>query len=67
LRKLSASEILTGLRVTTSERQHAQRAIAAAKKSKTAATASDDLRGKTSELRVRHRSSRKGLKAKSKV
>ena len=50
LPKLRASEILSGLHVTPSERQHAKRAVAAAKKTVTVVTVKagvPGLRGKT--------------------
>lgn len=58
LQKSSASEILAGLRVTPSERQHAKKAVAAAK------GAANVESGHTSELRVRYRTPRKASKAK---
>lgn len=65
LPKARASEILDGLRVASSERQHAKRAVAAAKAGAVhEAGNSGELRRKTSELRIGYRESRKGAKAK---
>jgi len=64
LPKLRASEILSGLHVTPSERRHAKRAVAAARKVVALRTGVDELRSKTSELRVRDRRLRNGAKGK---
>ena len=64
LPKLRASEILSGLHVTASERQHAKRAVAAAKKAVAVKTGAPENRSKTSELRVHDRRLRNSAKAK---
>ena len=64
LPKLRASEILSGLHVTLSERQHAKRAVAAAKKAVALGTGVVEIRSKTSELRVRDQRLRNDVKSK---
>jgi hypothetical protein len=64
LPKLRASEILSGLHVTPSERKHAKRAVAAAKKAVAVKTRVPELRSKASELRVHDRRLRNNAKAK---
>lgn len=63
LAKSRASEILSGLHITPSERQHAKRAIAAAKKAVAVHPGAAEVSGK-SELRVGVRAIRKGVKSK---
>jgi hypothetical protein len=63
LAKSRASEILSGLHIAPSERQHAKRAIAAAKKAVAVHSRAAEASGK-SELRVSVRAVRKSVKSK---
>lgn len=63
LAKSRASEILSGLRITPRERQHAKRAIAAAKKAVAVHSGAAEVSGK-SEFRVSVRAIRKDVKSK---